>query len=474
MRVALAIDFGSTYTKLVAVDCDGEALLGVVQSPTTVAGGVMAGLDRALRQLEQLGVRRNDIGARVASSSAAGGLRMVAIGLVPDLTAEAARRAALGAGAKVLRVFAYELSRRDIAELAGIGPDMVLLAGGTDGGDRKTILRNAAVLAEAQLRAPVVVAGNRAVQDEVEDILTRAGCAATVVDNVLPELGRLNVEPARAAIRQIFMDRITHAKGLAGAEAFVGRIVMPTPMAVLEGANLLAAGAPGEPGLGELVVVDVGGATTDVHSVAAGTPASPGLVQRGLPEPHAKRTVEGDLGIRFNAPAIVETVGAERIHAALGRAVPPETVSAAVRHLSEETSHVPREPWEHELDAVLARAATAIAVGRHAGRVETVYTPTGPVQLLHGKDLSAVGAVIGTGGVFAYGRHARRVLEGARFDPEDPTSLRPRDPTCLVDARYILFAVGLLAPLAARAVVRIAKRHLANALATDAETSLIR
>jgi len=104
--VTLAIDFGSTYTKLVAVDCDAETLVGVVQSPTTVAQDVTHGLDRALDLLEATaGVKRSHIGVRVASSSAAGGLRMVAIGLVPDLTAEAARRAALGAGAKVLHVF---------------------------------------------------------------------------------------------------------------------------------------------------------------------------------------------------------------------------------------------------------------------------------------------------------------------------------------------------------------------------------
>jgi uncharacterized protein (TIGR01319 family) len=461
MSIALAVDFGSTYTKLVAIDCAGEQLLGTAQSPTTVAEGVDVGLERALARLEaDCGVKRRDIAHTVASSSAAGGLRMVAIGLVPDLTAEAARRAALGAGAKVLRVFSYELGQRDLALLVALAPDMVLLSGGTDGGERKTIVRNAALLAQAPLRVPVVVAGNRAAQDEVESILRAAGVDCTGVENVLPELDRLNVEPARAAIRSIFMDRITHAKGLDRARAFVGEIVMPTPMAVLEGARLLATG---EGGAGELVVVDVGGATTDVHSIATGAPASPGLVPRGLPEPYAKRTVEGDLGIRVNAPSIVETVGIDRVAAELGGRLAPEQIADAVRSLAADVARVPGDDAAHALDAALAALAVDTALERHAGQVTTSYTPTGAVQLLHGKDLSAVATVIGTGGVFAHGRHPRRILQAACRSERSPTSLRPNAPALLVDRRYTLFAAGLLAPFAPRPAAAVARRHLTPA-----------
>ncbi len=463
MPITLAVDFGSTYTKVVAIDCDDEVLIGVAQSPTTVGDGVMVGLDRALLRLEERsGVKRGDIAVRVASSSAAGGLRMVAIGLVPDLTAEAARRAALGAGAKVLRAFAYELSRRDLEEIARIQPDIILLSGGTDGGERKTILKNAAALASARPKAPIVVAGNRAAEDEVEAILCGAGLEYTIVENVLPELDRLNVEPARAAIRAIFMNRITHAKGLDRAEAFVGRIAMPTPMAVLEGARLLSTGG-GACGMGDLVVVDVGGATTDVHSIGSGAPSTPGLVPRGLPEPFAKRTVEGDLGIRVNAPTIVETAGAERVMGALEGRLQRDALLARVRQLAAEVDRVPRDDLDHDLDAALATIAIDAALERHAGRVSTVYTPMGAVQLLHGKDLSAAASVIGTGGVFAYGRNPRRILEAACYDPHSPTSLRPRDPRLLVDRRYIFFAVGLLAPVAPRAAANVMRCHLAEA-----------
>jgi len=463
MPITLAVDFGSTYTKLVAIDCDGETLVGTAQSPTTVREGVMVGLEHGLVQLAgSCGVKRGDIARTVASSSAAGGLRMVAIGLVPDLTAEAARRAALGAGAKVLRVFSYEMSGRDLKDLVELAPDIILLCGGTDGGERKTILKNASALAGARVPAPVVVAGNRAAEDDVESILREGDIDCTIVDNVLPELDRLNVEPARAAIRSIFMERITHAKGLDQARAFVGEIVMPTPMAVLEGARLLASLDSGA-GLGDLVVVDVGGATTDVHSIGSGAPSSPGLVPRGLPEPFAKRTVEGDLGIRVNAPTIMDMAGIARVVAGLNGRLGTDQVIERVRRLATDVSCVPREDLEHELDAVLATLAVDVALERHAGHVTTSYTPMGAVQLLHGKDLSAVGTVVGTGGVFAHGRHSRRMLQAACYSVESPTSLRPRQPALLVDKCYTLFAAGLLAPTDPRAAARVARSHLTPA-----------
>jgi uncharacterized protein (TIGR01319 family) len=350
--------------------------------------------------------------------------------------------------------------------LLRLAPDMILLCGGTDGGERKTIVRNAGALAAAKLRAPIVVAGNRAAQDEVEALLRDAGLDCTIVDNVLPELDQLNVEPARAAIRAIFMDRITQAKGLDRAEAFVGRIVMPTPMAVLEGARLLASGERDD-GWGDLVVVDVGGATTDVHSIGSGAPSMPGLVPRGLPEPFAKRTVEGDLGIRVNAPTIVETAGMDRVLAEFGGRLAAADILARVQRLATEVDRVPHDAIDHELDAVLASLAVDTALERHAGRVSTSYTPMGPVQLLHGKDLTATATVIGTGGVFAHGRDPQRILGAARYRAQSPTSLRPRDPTLLIDRRYLMFAAGLLAPFAPRAAVSVMRRHLTNAQELD-------
>ena len=136
--------------------------------------------------------------------------------------------------------------------------------------------------------------------------MRRTGCDVRVCGNVMPEFNVLDVEQARAAIRDVFIERIVHAKGIDKAATRFDAVLMPTPAAVMEWARLLAEGTARQSGLGALVVVDVGGATTDVHSIADGAPAEGGVIQYGLPEPYAKRTVEGDLGMRHNARTIVD------------------------------------------------------------------------------------------------------------------------------------------------------------------------
>jgi uncharacterized protein (TIGR01319 family) len=459
MALALLIDFGSTFTKLTAVDLAGEAVVGTAQAPSTVATDIMVGLGQALARLEtSLPVSARGYKHRLACSSAAGGLRMVAIGLVPELTAEAAKRAALGAGAKVVGVFAYELAEREWREVAALQPDLVLLAGGTDGGNAEVIVRNARRLAALPMGAPVVVAGNKSAAAEVQAILEAGRKTARVVENVMPELGQLNVDPARQAIREFFIERIILAKGIKRAEAFVDQILMPTPAAVLNAAALLARGAEGEPGLGDLVVVDVGGATTDVHSVAAGQPTRAGVTLKGLPEPEVKRTVEGDLGIRWNAPTILAAAGPARF-APLTWADGP-AVEDSVRRLAAETDRLPEAPTEAALDVALARVATEIAVERHAGTLQQIFTPLGEAWVQYGKDLTAVGSLIGTGGIFAYGADPAAVLAGSLFDPANPTCLRPRAPACYIDKRYIMAAMGLLAEVAPGVALRALKREL--------------
>lgn len=461
MDLVLLIDFGSTYTKVVAVDLAAERLVARVQAPSTVDSDVMVGLHAALDKVQaELGPACLGPARFLASSSAAGGLRMVAIGLVPELTAEAAKRAALGAGAKVLAVFSHHLGRRELARLEALRPEIVLLAGGTDGGNSEVILHNARVLASTTLVCPVLYAGNKDAADEAEDVLRGAGKDVVVTENVLPELGRLNVEPARAAIREVFMRRIVEAKGIHRARELVGDILMPTPMAVLHAATLLGQGTRDEPGLGDLVVVDVGGATTDVHSVAHGTPSDASWVPKGLPEPYAKRTVEGDLGLRINAGSILEAVGDGRIAAQAG--LPRESVRVAIEHFTRQTATVPATAADYALDVALARAAVEVAVQRHAGTLETIYTPRGPVTVLYGKDLTHVAHVIGTGGVFARGSDPHRVLAGALFDESNPLSLRPKTPRLAIDRPYIMYAAGLLAGLAPDAALRIMKQHLAE------------
>jgi len=445
---ALLIDFGSTYTKLRAVDLDARRLIGAGQGPSTVTSDINIGMRAALGDLERRAGKLPRFRYRLASSSAAGGLRMVTIGLVRELTAEAARQAALGAGAKLVGTFAYRLTSSDLQNIEKLKPDIVLLAGGTDGGNMEVVLHNAAALAASALACPIVYAGNRAASDEVQQLLSRKSLVCT--ENVMPEFNELNIDPARAAIRGIFIERIVQAKGIDRAAAQFDAVVMPTPAAVLEGARLLADGA-----LGSVLVVDPGGATTDVHSVAPGE-AAPGVVPQGLPEPRVKRTVEGDLGMRHNAAAVVEAAGIAAIAADAG--LHENQIRAFLENLSPE--HLPTSLEEQAIDHALARAAVGIAVQRHCGTLKTVYTPTGPVTVQHGKDLRRVEAVIGTGGVLAASPDARAILARALADPREPLALKPVAPRLLLDREYLLYACGLLQSVDAHAALELALAHL--------------
>ena len=463
-NAALLIDFGSTYTKLRAIDLERRAVLASGQGPSTVTTDVNVGMRLALEDLARRLGSLPKFRVRLASSSAAGGLRMVTAGLVRELTAEAARRAALGAGARLVGTFAYRLTAADLERIAALAPDIVLLAGGTDGGNSEVILHNARALGASRLDCPIVYAGNRAAWDEAEPLL--AGKEVLCTENVMPELNVLNIEPARAAIREVFIRRIVQAKGIDRARGTCDAVLMPTPAAVMEGARLLAEGCASASGLGELVVIDPGGATTDVHSIATGAPTTPGAVERGLPEPRVKRTVEGDLGMRHNAATIAEVAGLAWL--AEDARLPQHRVERMIGELACDVGRLPSTPEEHALDRALARAALRVAMKRHCGTMEVVYSALGPVNVQTGKDLSGVRVVIGTGGVIAHGAAPLELLETVLADPAEPESLRPRAPRFLVDRQYLLYACGLLAQAEPQAALELALNCLEEPVAEAA------
>ena len=310
MRPVLLIDFGSTYTKLTAVDLDAGALLGTAAAYTTVQTDINDGLRQGLERLEEKTGKLEFVDT-FACSSAAGGLRMIASGLVPELTSEAAKLASLGAGAKIIGLYSFELTEDDIEEIRAAKPDIFLLVGGTDGGNKECILHNAKMLAALPPEFPIVVAGNRTAARECERLL--AGHEVHVCPNVMPRFGVLQIEPTQNKIREIFLGRIVQAKGLSKVTGLLSDILMPTPAAVLQAMELLAKGCEGESGIGDLVAVDVGGATTDVYSMADGMPEQMNTVYKGLPEPFSKRTVEGDIGMRYSIRGIVEAAGLPRV-----------------------------------------------------------------------------------------------------------------------------------------------------------------
>lgn len=278
-----------------------------------------------------------------------------------------------------------------------------------------------------------------------------------MTDNVMPEFARLDVDPVRERIREIFISHIVKAKGLQAAESFVEGILMPTPNAVLNAAVLLADGCPGEGGLGELVVLDVGGATTDVHSIARGAPMDTEAVVKGLPEPYAKRTVEGDLGVRYNLSNVVEAMGSEILPSAPG--VTPDAFRAIAERFARDVAMTPRTAEEAAVDAALAGVAVGQAMRRHAGSLDVFYSPQGPISVIRGKDLREVKLVVGTGGPLVFSPFRSRILEEALFRPADRASLRPVDPRFYVDSEYAMFAFGLLGEVDSKMAVRMLKRY---------------
>ncbi|MDO4568208.1 MAG: methylaspartate mutase accessory protein GlmL [Clostridia bacterium] len=455
MKPVLLIDFGSTYTKVTAVDVDAPRLLGVASAYTTVETDINDGLSEALRRLEAA-VGKLEFSERYAASSAAGGLRMMASGLVPELTAEAARLASLGAGAKVVKTYAFELTEDDVREIVAENPDIFLLVGGTDGGNKQCIINNARMLAAAGGSFPIIIAGNRNAARECERIL--AGRDTHICENVLPKFGVLNIAPTQQQIRDTFLKNIIRAKGLSRASELVSGILMPTPSAVIRAVELLANGTYTEAGIGELLAVDVGGATTDVYSAAHGNPRRPNTVIRGLAEPFIKRTVEGDIGMRYSVKGIVDAAGIDEVARRSGLTV--ERAQELVSYLSEHTDALPSDDELERLDEALAGLAVKTAVARHAGRIEETYTMFGLSFVQSGKDLTGVTNLVVTGGSLVHTRHTARIAACALYDAQEPDSLRPEHAKILVDRKYIISAMGLLSGCYPDAALTIMKEEL--------------
>ena len=458
MDAVLLIDFGSTNTKVTAVDAENAALLGTAAAFTTVGTDVGEGLENALSLLRK---QCGDItfSRRYACSSAAGGLRMVASGLVPGLTAEAAKLASLGAGAKVVKVFSYEMTDEDIAEIEEIRPDIFLLTGGTDGGNTACITHNAAMLATCRGDFPIIIAGNRNAAAACEKRLS--GRQIIRCPNVMPRLNQPEIEPVQAVIRTLFLERIIQAKGLSRESALVEGILMPTPSAVKRAVELLSAGTRTQQGFGELVAADLGGATTDVYSVAEGMPEHPSTLLKGMVEPRSKRTVEGDIGMRYSAQGVLAAAGAEKLAVLSGQA--EDAVADWVDTLTQNPDALPQNEAEAALDFALAAAAVETAVARHAGTLEQIYTLAGPALVQTGKDLCPIRALILTGGAIIASPRAGEVGAQACYSNTEPMSLRPRKPDIYVDRRYILAAMGLLAEHHPEAALAIMKKEIIRA-----------
>jgi uncharacterized protein (TIGR01319 family) len=455
-RLVCCVDFGSTFTKAALVDVDSGRLRGTASHPTTLDTDVLDGWRACLTELA--GHDTEAATAPVlACSSAGGGLRIGVVGNEELVTAEAGRRVALSSGGRVVHVAAAGPSRGGggglddaaVAALRPAAPDVVLLVGGTDGGNAEVLLGCAHALAAARWRGPVAVAGNVAAQDEVSTVLTDAGVPHVCADNVVPRIGTLAPESARAAIRAVFLEHVIGGKHLSASADFAAMVRGATPDVVLTAVQLLAEEA------GDVVVVDVGGATTDVHSVVEVDPEDAGLSRQVVAPTPVSRTVEGDLGMRWSA---MDTVRAGR-DAGLVDTADHDDLTHAARRRHADPSYLPSCDAERAHDERLAGLAVGVALRRHAGRQQVRFGPDGRLVERTGTDLREVGLLVGSGGVL---RHqppdvAGRVLAASVGHDIEGGWLLPRAPHTAVDRDYVLAAAGLLAadhPRAARALLR--------------------
>ncbi|MDO5563974.1 MAG: methylaspartate mutase accessory protein GlmL [Eubacteriales bacterium] len=460
MNNILLVDFGSTYTKITLVDIEKEIILGHEQSWTTIDKDVRIGLTNAISILEEK-IGKFSFNKCIACSSAAGGLRMLVSGLVPSLTAEAAKRASLGAGAKIIKTYSYGLTKYDVEEIFKLEPDIFLLAGGTDGGNSECVINSAKILSankKDNKLFPIIIAGNRRATDEAYDILNTAGYETFKCENVMPSLGELKVEEVQECIRNVFIRNIVKAKGLDKAEDEITGVVLPTPLAVMEGIKLLSLGTKEETGLGELVAIDVGGATTDIYSIAKGDPTKGSTVLKGLKEPFCKRTVEGDIGMRYSIHGILNASNDNEISEISG--LSEEFVTNRIEEFSKNTDLVPQNEEDEKLDIALAKVASKVALKRHSGELKEYYTCMGISYMQYGKDLENVRTMVLTGGSLIHTKKSVEIASYATYKQTDPFSLRPKECEVYVDRKYIIASMGLLSKQYPNIALRILKKEL--------------
>ncbi|WP_350343852.1 GlmL-related ornithine degradation protein [Proteinivorax tanatarense] len=449
MKLDLIVaEIGSTTTVVngfTGLNSPNPTLVGQGQGPTTVEqGDVTRGLEMALEDLaDNINVSSVDYNEMLATSSAAGGLKMTVHGLVYEMTARAAKEAALGAGAVIKDITSGKLSQRDVKNIKEINPNIILLAGGVDFGEEETTLQNAYTLSKVPIDIPFIYGGNKKLTEEIVEIFEKEGKTIKPIENVYPAIDELNIEPARKVIQEIFEQHITKGPGMSSIRQMVNSKIVPTPGAVMMGAKALYEE------IGDLMVVDVGGATTDVHSVTEGSEELSRF--RISPEPLAKRTVEGDLGVYVNSQNIVNMIGQEKIS---------EITNIDKEKLRENILPIPKTAEQKKISLALTEKAVDVAVKRHVGKLKTLYGPSGRYKVVEGKDLTQVKWIIGTGGALTRLGNGKQTLEKAKINIKGDLLLPKEGATPLLDNHYNLGVLGIMSAKYPKESIQLMKKSL--------------
>ncbi|MBV7271546.1 glutamate mutase L [Clostridium sp. PL3] len=388
---------------------------------TVLDGDVTVGLKNAVKDIEDKIGEELVWGKMLATSSAAGGLKITVHGLMEQMTVKAAKEAALGAGGIIKMVTAGKMRKSDLKRIRDINPNMIMIAGGTDYGERETALHNAELISAEKFNKPIVYCGNIENREEIREIFE--GQELYIIDNVYPRVDELNVEPARKVIQDAFEKNIVKAPGMNKIKDMVDGSIMPTPGAVMESSKVLYEI------IGDLVVLDVGGATTDVHSVTEGSVVILDMLVN--PEPKAKRTVEGDLGVFVNSKNVIEILDVR------------DLAGFSKEHIADHIKPIPTEEDEVKASCMLTKKAVEVAVNRHVGTIKRKYGGESGF-IAYGKDLSQVKYIIGTGGALTRLPGGEDNLLNIRYLKDDVTMLPRKGSKVLIDKDYIMACAGVL------------------------------
>ena len=449
---ALVAEIGSTTTIVNAfdqLDSDNPVFLGSGFAPTSIdQGDVTIGFNQAKANLMQ-NLKVSELLAKetFASSSAAGGLKMSVHGLVYDMTVKAAKEAALGAGANLKMITSGILDEYQLEELRISNLNIIMVSGGVDYGERKTALENAKKIAELKLNIPVIYAGNIQNQNLVEKFFQENSQSNYLYmsNNVYPKIDVLEVDNTRKIIQDVFEKHIIQAPGMEHIKEIINEAIIPTPGAVMEASKLL------QDFLGDLITVDVGGATTDIHSVTEGKEEIAKILI--APEPFAKRTVEGDLGVYVNKDNIISIVGSEKLMKELN--LDENTLSNIIK------SYQPiPNPEQLSLTEKLTEVAFDVSLKRHAGKLIYMFNSSGKVAYAEGKDLSNIKYIIATGGALTRLPNRMEIISNVLNKQNDLTLSPSKNTKILIDNDYIMASLGVLSKKHPKAALKLMLKSL--------------
>jgi len=469
MKRIIVTDCGSTTTKArLFMKKNGEWRYVISgEAPTTVEApyeDVTLGVRNAIREIEELtGLKllsndgiitpsRNNEGVDlyVSTSSAGGGLQMLVFGVIKSMTAESAERAALGAGAIVMDVLSVDDGRKDherINLIRTLRPDMILLAGGTDGGQVEHVAKFVDMIDVAEpkprfgedYQLPIIYAGNINVREYVQKRL-RTKFSVTIVDNLRPALEVENVEPTRNAIHEEFMRHVmSHAPGYPKLMKWVHAPIMPTPYGEGMMFRKLA-----EAWNVNIIGVGLGGATTNIYSVFDGK---------------FVRTVSANLGMSYSICNVLRTAGIENILRWVPFDIDEKDLKNRLRNKMIRPTTIPQTLEDLMLEHAVAREAIANAFKQHktmARELRGVKRERTIGEIFEKAaeetyiDMMRVDVIGGTGGLLS---HAPRRVQSAlilsdAFQPEGVTRL-------IQDSVFMMPHLGVLSTVHPKAALEI-------------------